>query len=71
MGKLKIEKIKIEVKKEKKKMDTQRVAKAFSLSFIRGKSILKVYIVGFILMYYNERIIKIGFLKRKKILEIN
>ena len=68
---MKIGNIKIELKIQKKEIDKQRIAKARALSFIQGESILKINIVGFIIVYHNKRIAKIGFLKRKKVLEIN
>lgn len=67
---MKIGKIKIEIKKEEKKIDKLRIARAFSISFFRGEYTLKVNIFGLILVYQDKQIVKIGFLKRRKILEI-
>ena len=55
---------------QEKEIGKQSTAKAFSLSFIQGESVLKINTVGFIIVYHNKQITKIGFLKRKKVLEI-
>jgi len=62
--------IKLKMQKEVKDMGEQTVAKAFSISSICGESTLRVIILGFIIITHKGRINKIGFIKRKKVLEI-
>ncbi|GHS94637.1 hypothetical protein FACS1894207_3180 [Bacteroidia bacterium] len=67
---MKIGNIKFEIKKEEKNIDKQTFAKVFSIFFTRGESILRINMLGFIIVYNNKRISKVGFIKRKKVLEL-
>ena len=62
--------MRFEIKKEKRNIYEQTFVKAFSVSFIRGKTILRINILGFIIVYHNNQIDKVGFIKRKKVLEL-